>query len=69
LCAAGRAAAARFAKAPGGAVVAARGLLRAGQGAAVKAAVAAEAAVFGERLRHPATMTALCAILGRRKGG
>jgi enoyl-CoA hydratase/carnithine racemase len=64
-----RAAAARLAAAPLGAVGASRRLLRDGQRAAIKAAVASEAAVFGERLRHPDTIAALRAVLERRKGG
>lgn len=64
-----QAAAAQFAAAPTGAVVAARRLMTEGQRSAIRAAIAAEAAAFGERLRNPATVAALRAVLARRKGG
>jgi enoyl-CoA hydratase/carnithine racemase len=62
-------AAAQLAAAPAGAVAAARALLRGAQLAELKAAIAAEAVVFGDRLALPATQATLKAILERRKGG
>jgi enoyl-CoA hydratase/carnithine racemase len=59
--------AARLGAAPAGAVSAARALLRGAEAQAVKAAIATEARVFGERLALPATQAALRAILERRR--
>jgi enoyl-CoA hydratase/carnithine racemase len=62
-----QAVAARLGAAPPGAVSAARALLRGAEAGSVKAAIASEARVFGERLALPATQAALRAMLERRK--
>jgi enoyl-CoA hydratase/carnithine racemase len=59
--------AARLAAAPAGAVTAARALIRAGECAATRAAIASEARVFAAQLALPATRLALRAVLERRK--
>jgi enoyl-CoA hydratase/carnithine racemase len=57
----------RFNALPPAAVRATKQLLRAGQGQAVQATIAAEGAVFGERLRSPEAREAFQAFFEKRK--